>query len=81
MTRLINIPIPAELAEDMAQVLRDIKTVCPKHGDDGKRVVAIDQCQWELLKLLERIGHGLERYGNLRFPAQQQELQSVILRV
>lgn len=59
MTRLIKIPIPAELAEDMAQVLKDIKQVCPKHGDDGKRIVAIDQCQWELLKLLERIGHGV----------------------
>lgn len=56
--RLIQIPVPEEHLDQVAQALAGIDDECPRHGKKARFLVVVDECQWQLLKLIELIEHG-----------------------
>ena len=56
--RLIQIPVPEDHLDQVAQALVGLSEECPRHGKRKKLLVVVDECQWQLLSLIELTGHG-----------------------
>lgn len=56
--RQIQIPVPEEHLDQVAQALVGLSEQCPRHDRCSKLLVVLDTCQWQLLQLIEMTGHG-----------------------